>query len=105
MVPYLMEALEEMLSACTMSETLSTMREEYVTIWTTFLCGGVSSAGWTVVVGTARVLGPLVKFPGADALEAFRTMATECASDVSVSVLVFGLRVMSPDDGWRVLSL
>ena len=70
-----------------------------MTIWTTFLCGGVDSAGLTVVAGTARVLGPLGKFPGADALEAFRTMATECASDASVSVLSFGLSVASPDDG------
>ena len=75
-----------------------------MTIWTTFLCGGVGSAGWTVVAGTARVLGLVDKFPGADALEAFRTMATEFASDASVSVLLFGLSVVTPDAGRRVLS-
>lgn len=103
MVPYLIEALEEMLSACTMSETLSTILEEYVTIWTTFLCGGVDSEGWTVVAGTvvagtARVLGLGARFPGADELETFRTMATEWeASDASDSVLLFGLSVVSAD--------
>ena len=73
-----------------------------MTIWTTFLCGGVGSAGLTVVAGTARVLGPLGRFPGADELEAFRTMAAECASDASVSVLSFGLSVVTGDDGCRV---
>ncbi len=102
MVPYLMEALEEMLSACTISETLSTIREEYVTIWTTFLCGGVNSEGWTVVAGTARVLGVAgARFPGADELEAFRTMATEWeASVASDSLLLFGLSVVSADSWW-----
>ena len=65
-----------------------------------FLCGGVDSAGWTVVAGTARVLGLVARLPGADELEAFRTMAAEWdASDASDSVLLFGLSVLSAEIG------
>lgn len=71
-----------------------------MTTCTTFLCGGVNSAGWTVVAGTARVLGLVVRFPGAEELEAFRTMATEWeAFDASDSVLLFGLSVLSAEIG------
>lgn len=41
-----------------------------------------------------------VEFPGADELEIFGTMATECeASDASDSVLFLGLIVVSADSG------
>ena len=41
---------------------------------------------------------PGARFPGADELEAFRTMSTEWeASDASDSVLLFGLSVVSVD--------
>ena len=36
------------------------MREEYVTIWTTFLLGGVVLAGWTDVAGPSRGCEPMV---------------------------------------------
>ncbi len=61
-VPYLMDAEEEMLSASTISDMLSTILEEYVTIWTTFLLGGVVSAGWTVVAGASSGCVPTVIF-------------------------------------------
>ena len=67
-----------------------------MTIWTTFFCGGVSSAGWTAVAGTERLFEPGARFPGTDELETFRTMVTELgASAVKDSVLLFGLSVVS----------
>lgn len=46
------------------------------------------------------MLGLVVRFPGADELETFRTMAAEWdAFDASDSVLLFGLSVLSADMG------
>lgn len=97
-----MDADEDMLSASTMSDMLSTILEEYVTIWTTFLLGGVASAGCTVVAGASSGCEPTMIF-GIDladcALSGLCGSSAPVASGVVASDRIDSLLVFWPRTG------
>ena len=97
-----MDAEDEMLSASTMSDMLSTILEEYVTIWTTFLLGGVVSAGCTVVAGASSGCEPTVMF-GIDLADcALPDLCISCepvASGIGASDCIESLPLFGPSAG------